>query len=216
MAGRRRVGDHALLVLIAGLAYAVVLALGFASLEAANQPIGHPYFILLEALILMLAPAMVALMAAVHAISPHDAKALSLAALIFTGMLATVTCSVHFMILTLSGQRGFTDPAVARTFLAFEWPSVVYALDVLAWDKFFALAMLVAALAFCGGGLNRAIRVGMISSDLLALTGLIGVALSDMTLRNIGIAGYLGAFLIVARLLLALFLRSYFVTAPAS
>ena len=60
-------GEHALVVLIAGLAYAVVLALGFASLEAANQPIGHSYFILLEALILVLAPVMVALMKVVQA-----------------------------------------------------------------------------------------------------------------------------------------------------
>ena len=60
-------GEHALVVLIAGLACAVVLALGFASLEAANQPIGHSYFILLEALTLVLAPVMVALMKVVQA-----------------------------------------------------------------------------------------------------------------------------------------------------
>ena len=42
------------------------------------------------------------------------------------------------------------------------------------------------------------------------------MALSDRTVRNIGIAGYLGAFLIVASLLLALFMRYYSVTAPAS
>ena len=199
----------ATLILIVGLAYAVVLTLGFASLAAPNQPMGYPYFTVLEALILVLAPAMVALMASVHVWSPHQTKGLSLVALIFTGMMATITCSVHFMILTLSSQRGFTESAVVDSFLAFKWPSVVYALDILAWDFFFALAMLFAAPAFRGGGLNRAIRFSMIIGGLLALAGLIGVPSGDMMLRNIGIAGYLGAFLVVDGLLLSLFLRPH-------
>ena len=197
----------AALILIVGLAYAVVLTLGFASQVAPNQPIGDPYFTVLEALILVLAPAMVALMASVHAWSPHQTKGLTLAALIFTGMMATITCSVHFTILTLSGQRGFTKGAVVDSFYAFKWPSVVYALEILAWDVFFALAMLFAASAFRGGGLYRAIRITMVISGLLALVGLIGVPSGDMMLRNIGIGGYLGAFLVVDGLLLRLFIR---------
>ena len=198
----------AAIILIVGLVYAVVLGLGFASLASTDQPIGNPYFAVLEALILVLAPAMVALMAAVHAWSPQESKGLSLAALSFTGMLAIITCGVHFMILTLSGQPGFASHAVADAFLAFKWPSVVYALDILGWDVFFALAMLFAAPVFNGKGINRAIRNCMIVSGVLALAGLVGVALGDMTLRNIGIAGYLGAFLVVDGLLLVVFLRS--------
>jgi uncharacterized membrane-anchored protein len=45
---------------------------------------------------------MVALMAAVHAWAPADAKTLSLASIVFTGLLAGVTCLVHCSILTLS------------------------------------------------------------------------------------------------------------------
>lgn len=198
----------AALILVAGLAYAVVLGLGFASLTAKNQPMGDPFFTLLEVLILLLAPAMVALMAAVNALSAHETKVLSLVALIFAGMMATITCAVHFMILTLSGQPGFTNGAVVDSFLAFRWPSVVYALDILSWDVFFALSMLFAAPIFSGAGINRAIRISMIISGVVALAGLIGVALDDMTLRNVGIAGYLGAFLVVDGLLLTLFLRS--------
>ena len=113
---------------------------------------------------------------------------------------------MHFIILTLSGQRGFTKGAVVDSFLAFQWPSVVYALEVLAWDVFFALGMLFAAPAFRGGGLNRAIRITMIISGLLALVGLIGVPSGDMMFRNIGIGGYLGASLVLDGLLLTLFL----------
>ena len=198
----------AAVVLIAGVAYAAVLTFGYASLASPDAPIGEPYFTAMEVLILILAPAVVSLLAAVHAWAPRDCKGLSLVALSFAAMLATITSSVHFLILTLSGEPGFTDPAVANAFLAFSWPSVVYALDILAWDIFFALSMLFAAPVFVGDGINRAIRNIMIASGVLALAGLLGVAVNDMAIRNIGIAGYLGAFLIVDGLLLALFLRT--------
>lgn len=196
----------AITVLIVGVLYAIVLAIGLANLPSPDVPIGNPYFTMLEILILLLAPAMVALMATVHAWAPLASRSLSLAALGFTVMMATVTCSVHFSILTLSGQAGFGGDASAGALLAFRWPSIVYALDILAWDVFFALAMLFAAVVFQGGGIHRAIRIGMIVSGALALAGLTGVVLGDMTVRNIGIVGYLGVFLIVDALLLKLFL----------
>lgn len=194
-------------VLTVSALYAIVLAIGFANLPSPDAPIGNPYFTILEVLILLLAPAMVALMAAVHAWAPLESRTFSLIALSFTVMLATITCSVHFSILTLSGQLGFAGDSSAGAQLAFRWPSVVYALDILAWDVFFALAMLFAAAAFKGGGVHRAIRISMIVSGVLAFAGLTGVALGDMAIRDIGIAGYLGAFLVVDALLLKLFLH---------
>ena len=89
-----------------------------------------------------------------------------------------------------------------------------YALDILAWDAFFALAMLFAAPVFAGPGLCRAIRFGMIASGALAFAGLIGLAVGNMMLRNIGIAGYLGVFLVVDGLIFKLFVRSTAVPAP--
>ena len=92
--------------------------------------------------------------------------------------------------------------------MSFHWPSVAYALDILAWDVFFALAMLFAAPAFAGSRLARAIRLLMIVSGVLALAGLSGMVTGDMWLRNIGIVGYDGVFLIVAVLLALLFYRT--------
>lgn len=49
----------------------------------------------------------------------------------------------------------------------------------------------------------------MIISGLLALAGLSEVVVGDVQLRNIGIVGHVGAFLVVAALLLAvLFYRT--------
>jgi hypothetical protein len=93
---------------------------------------------------------------------------------------------------------------------------VAYALDILAWDVFFALSMFFAAPVFGGSRLAASIRVLMIASGVLALAGLSGVLAGDMQLRNIGILGYVGVFLVVAGLLAVLFYRTRPVAAPVS
>ena len=194
--------------LILLVAYALTLALGLASLESPQQPIDDPMFTILEVLIISIMPAMVALMVAVHAWAPMHAKALSLTSVVFMGMLAGLTCSVHFVILTLSRQPEFTAQPWLPLVLSFTWPSVVYALDILGWDVFFPLSMLFAALVFQGSPLAAWIRVLMIASGVLSLAGLSGVVARDMQLRNIGIVGYVGVFLVVAALLAVLFYRT--------
>lgn len=185
--------------------YSITLALGFLSLESSKQPIVDPWFSILEILILLMMPAMVAPMFAVHAWAPPEAKALSLSAPVFMGLLAGVTSSLHFVILTSSGQTASKE---VQELFSFRWPSVAYALDILAWDVFFALSMLFAAPVFSGSRLAVSIRVLMIASGVLALEGLSGVIVGDMRLRNIGIAGYDGLFLAVATLLAILFYRT--------
>jgi len=78
-----------------GVAYAVTLAVGFLSLKSPQQPIGDPMFLILEVLIIVMMPAMVALMVAVHAWAPMHAKTLSLTSVVFMSLLAGVTCSLH-------------------------------------------------------------------------------------------------------------------------
>jgi len=67
---------------------------------------------------------------------------------------------------------------------------VVYTLDILAWDVFFALSMLFAAPVFKGGRLETTVRILMIISGVLSLAGLIGVPVANMQVRDIGIVGY--------------------------
>jgi hypothetical protein len=190
------------------VAYAVTLAMGLASLESPQQPIGDPMFTILEVLIITMMPAMVALMVTVHAWAPMHAKTLSLTSLVFMGMLAGLTCSVHFVTLTLSRQPEFAGQPWLPMVLSFNWPSVVYALDILGWDVFFPLSMLFAAPVFWGTRLAAWIRVLMTASGVLALAGLSGVVVGDMQLRNIGIVGYVGVFLVVTALLAVLFYRA--------
>jgi len=195
-------------ILAIGAAYGLVLLAGFLSLNSPQQPIGDPYFSVLEVLILLIAPAMVALMAAIHGWAAPPRRTFSLTALCVMTMLATVTGCVHFVVLTLSHQPGVLNRPETEWLLSFKWPSLAYVLDIFAWDLLFPLSLLFAAPVFQGAGICRVIRYVMIASAVLALAGLAGVVFRDMQLRNLGILGYLGLFLVVNGLLLQLFLAS--------
>jgi hypothetical protein len=204
----RRLGLYsAIITVILIVSYAATLIVGFLSLTSPDQPIGDPMFSILEILIILMMPAMVGLMIAVHAWAPTHLKTLSLAAVLFMGLLAGVTCCIHFVVFTLSRQPTFASQPWLPLFFSFQWPSVAYALDILGWDVFFPLSMLFAAAVFSGSRLAISIRWSMIVSGILALAGLTGVAFGDMQLRDIGIVGYVGVFLVVAVLLAILFQR---------
>lgn len=204
----RRLGVvSALAVLALGSAYAVALVAGLWGLHGADRPIGQPLFAILEVLILAIAPAMLSLMVAVHAWAPVEAKALTLSAAILMGLASGLTGGLHFVILALSRAPEFAGQTWASVVFSFRWPSLAYALDILAWDVLFGLSMLFAAPAFAGSRLATAIRAAMIGAGVLALAGLAGVVTGDMRLRNIGIIGYVGGLLVVAALLAMLFRR---------
>ncbi len=208
-AAARRVGlvsAAATVVLI--VAYAVTLVVGLMSLASPDDPIGDPMIWMLEVLIIAMMPAMVALMVAVHAWAPAELKTLSLLAVIFMALVAAVTCSLHFVILTIGRTPPFAALPGHDLIFAFRWPSVAYALDIVAWDVFFPLSMLFAAPVFRGSRLAGWIRWLMVASGVLSFIGLIGVPTANMNLRNIGIVGYVGVFLFVAILLAVLFQRA--------
>lgn len=190
-------GSAALLVLFE-IVYTVVLLFGLSNLDAPGAPISDPYFTAMEVLILLLMPPMIVLAATAHATCVAERKAFSLAALAFVSVLTGVTTSVHASTLVLSRDPAFDG--MSHIF-SFEWPSVVYVLDVLAWDYFFAL--FAASLAFSFGRTGREgwARRTLLVSALLAFAGLWGAATGDMRIRNIGIIGYVPVFTIAVVLM---------------
>lgn len=175
-------------IAVLGVAYAVVTTLGFRSLQSPEDPIGDPYVSLMELLIVVMVPLYVLMMITIHAYTPSARKVYSQAALIFMILLAGLTSAVHFTVLTVGPTM--TAAGMPSLFLEWKWPSIAYALDILAWDWFFALALLCVAPVFDHGALEKAARALLVVSGLLSLAGLLGVLLADMQVRNIGIIGY--------------------------
>jgi uncharacterized membrane-anchored protein len=97
---------------VLNVAYAIPLTFGLLSLPSAAAPIGDPWFLMMEILIILMMPVIVALMVAVHAWAAPQTKVYGLLALMFMGLLTVVTCSVHFVILSVThraeswGSRG--------------------------------------------------------------------------------------------------------------
>ncbi len=205
----RRLGLVAAIgTVLLSVGYAVVLSAGFWSLQSPQQPIGDPWFSMMEVLIMLLMPLLVGLLVAVHAWAPAASKVFSLLALVFMSLAAGLTFSVHFVILLLSHQASIVGQPWAPLLLSFGWPSIPYALDIIAWDVFFALAVLFAAPVFAGSRLAVIVRALLVASGALALGGLAGAGMGNMQLRNIGIVGYAGVFPVAALLLAVLFKRA--------
>ncbi len=202
----RQVGSAAALALFfVSVAYVIVTTAGFISLKSPQDPIRDPYFFLMEMLIVITAPLYVVVMAAVHASATREVKVYSLTALIFMIVCVGITSSVHFVLLVVGRQVAFTSISWMPLFLSFQWPSVAYVLDILAWDWFYGLSMLFAALVFKGDRLETAVRIALAASGVLSIAGLIFLPLGNIQLRLIGIFGYAGlspvVFLLLAKVL---------------
>jgi hypothetical protein len=177
-------------VFILGLTYAVTTLFGFISLNSPQESIGNPYFTVMEILIILIAPLMAISMLAIHYYASPVDRMYTHAAVFFMFLVAGITSSVHFTVLALSHQDGVDQIPNFSFFFSFRWPSLVYVLDILAWDCFFALSFLFASPVFKTGRAEKRIRTLMIVSGCLSLSGLIGVPLHNMQIRNIGIIGY--------------------------
>jgi hypothetical protein len=181
---------------VVGVAYVVVVAFGI-SQAGFDDPIVDPTLAVMEALTLLSAPLVVALMAAIYETAKRDRKVFGVMALVFAGVMAGLTSAVHFVALTAGRQTDFT---------VLEWPSTLYAIELLAWDMFLGLSLLCAALVFVGSGIRAYARMSLVAAGALSLLGAIGPIVGDMALQRIGILGY-GVGLPIAALLLSRFFR---------
>jgi hypothetical protein len=173
---------------LAGL-YVVYAATLFAGGVASGVP-KDPYLALAELLTMAGALLQVVMVATIHACAPAHARGATLAALHSMWIMAGLTTSVHFVELTVARRFDVREmPGFARLF-GWEWPSLLYAVELLAWHLFFGLSVLLAGLAFRGGGRERAVRAGLMTTGVLCLVGLVGPAVGNLSWRMIGVFGY--------------------------
>jgi hypothetical protein len=172
-----------------GVAYTVTMGVGFAAMGNLGKPLEDPYLAIIEVLILVMAPILVLLAVVIHACAPDGTKTYSMAALGWMLLLAGFTMTVHLVLLTVVRRIG---PGAIHGFgylFNWHWPSVLYGVDVVAWDIFFALALLFAAPVFHAAG-HVAVRNGLLLAGAMSLVGIIGPAVNHIALRQIGIIGY--------------------------
>src|SRR5438094_250167 len=177
------------------VAYVAVFIAGFASIGGnTSRVLPQPYLAVAEILILVLAPIMVCLMLAIHQNAPTEARPFTQIAVGWMLAAAAFTTVVHFVQLTAARYiDAATFPGYARIF-GWHWPSTFYAIDIVAWDVFFGLALLFAVPAFARRNDAVLVRRGLLLSGSLCLIGLIGPLAGMLGLRTIGILGYTVVF----------------------
>jgi hypothetical protein len=172
-----------------GVSYAVIMIVGFAAMGTTSKPLGDPYLAIMEVLILVMAPVLVLLAAVIHACAPQGARTYSITAFGWMLLLAGFTVTVHLVLLTVARRIGPDAIHGYQYLFTWQWPSMLYGVDVVAWDIFFGLALLFAAPVFHASG-HVAVRNGMLIAGALSVVGIIGPALNHIALRQIGIIGY--------------------------
>ncbi len=190
-----------LVVIALHLAYAIATVGGFLSLEGSEKPISDPWFAVMEVLIIALAPPVLIFFAALaHLEQVH--RLWMVAAGILAAIALTPSAVLHAVLIVIGrGHPLAADGAL----LAFTWPSAAYAVDILAWDWFFACSLLCCAMGLRASPALIWARRTFLLAGLLALAGLAGPLTGSMALRNIGILGYAVLFpLAVCQVLLAL------------
>lgn len=169
--------------------YIVVFIIGFASLGNTSDPLPDPYLAIAEVLILVMAPILVLRMMAIHECAPTSAKPFTQVALVWMIATAAFTFTVHFVELTVARHINPARIEGYRYIFDFKWPSTFYAIDIVAWDVFFGLALLFAVPAFARPS-ESLVRKGFIASGSLCLVGLVGPFANALGWRTIGILGY--------------------------
>jgi hypothetical protein len=172
-----------------GIAYAVTMVAGFAVMGNLSRPLADPYLAVMEVLILVMAPILVLLAVVIHACAPDGTKTYSMTALGWMLLVAGFTMTVHLVQLTVVRRIGPGAIEGFQYLFNWHWPSVLYGVDVAAWDIFFGLALLFAAPVFHAAG-HVAVRNGLLIAGAMCLVGIVGPAVNHIALRQIGIIGY--------------------------
>jgi len=117
------------------------------------------------------------MMGAVHAYAAPEHKTFSLIAFGLMVCAMSLTGTVHFVELTALRQLGTAGIA---------WPSVPYAVELLAWNLLLGLSLLFASRVFERDGRAVRVRHSLTVCGALCLGGTIGPAVGDMRLQFIG------------------------------
>ncbi len=166
--------------------YDIVIVAGI----AANGDLLGPYLTIAEALTIAGTPFLILLMAAIHNCAPKSAKVYSLTAQGWILLLTGFTVAVHFVNLTLFKQISVEQRKDYARFIGWEWPSMLYSIELIAWHMFFGLSVLFAAFAFRGNGKETIVRRGLFITGLLCIIGLIGPIVGNLNWRIVGLFGY--------------------------
>lgn len=187
-----------LAVIALHLAYAAATIAGFLSLGAADEPIADPWFAMMEWLIILIGPPVLVFLTGLGSLGV-EGRVWSLVAVALAAMTFALSAGLHAVLLVIGRDHALV---AVGGLLSFTWPSAAYAIDILAWDGFFALALLSSAIALRTVAGMAPARVIFLLAGICALAGLAGPISGIMQLRLVGVLGYAVLFPVASGLVL--------------
>jgi hypothetical protein len=190
----RRIGFWSGIVLvILGLAYLSLIMIMMAS--GSGFPPVEPFQTMVNALILITAVWMVFFWVILYQVTPPERRIFSQASFALIIIFAALTSINRYVGLTVVKQSlasGISDGL--QWFLPYGWPSVMLALEFLAWGFFFGLACLCLSPVFTNGRLERAIFWALIATGTLSIFAGVGqvIGSNDQALNPFTFAGIMG------------------------
>jgi hypothetical protein len=170
-------------------------------------PPGEPFQSFIGAVTLLSVPVLVVLWVALRQALPADKRIFgtaSLALIVIFGTLTSINRYVSLTVVPQALQKGQTEGLA--WFQPYAWPSIMAAMEVLAWGFYLGLALLCLAPAFSRGRLERAIFWVLIVSGGLCLLAGLGQVLNNAALGMMGIVAW-GPGLIILLALLAVWFK---------
>jgi hypothetical protein len=208
--GARRLGiTSAVAIAGIGLLYVGVIALWLVVEATPRAPIGDPYLAVMEGLTMASALALVGFVLAIGCFARAARRLHARAALLFGGLGAGLTMTVHFVQLTAVRQlwrAGQLDD------YRLVWPSMLFAAEYVAWDFLIGLAMGCAGLSLSTDPKATSARRTLLVGGGLCVAGASGPLTGAMLLQNVAVLGY-AIVLPIAGVLSA---RLFYVTRPSA
>jgi hypothetical protein len=183
----------AIVLVVLGLAYLGLIIVMI--LSGAGFPPIEPYLTLVNILVLITAVWMVFFWIILNQVVPEERKLFSQASFALIVIFATLTSINRYVGLTVVRQSLSTGNTNGlQWFLPYSWPSVMLAIEFLAWGFFFGLACLCLAPVFMKGKLERAIFWTLIATGILSLISLLGqvIGADALSFSPYTFAGVLG------------------------
>jgi len=186
---------------------AIYLAAVASMFISGTIPPAEPYISIVSIVSLASVPLFIFLWVILHNVSSPEKKIFaqtSLALIVIFGTLTSINRYVAMTVVRQSIAMGITDGL--NWFMPYGWPSIMAAMEVLAWGFFLGLAFLFLTPVFRTGRLELAIFWTLIVSGVLALLATLGQVLNSVALNLLEILAW-GPGLIALFVLLAFWFK---------
>jgi len=172
-----------------GIIYVLLITIGIMTQSKETGYIRDDIRILMEIFTMISAVLLLLFAISIDQVVEQDKRLFSIFSVLMMLGLVILTFFCHFINITI-GKNLIKNNEILGYLFSLTWPSLIFAVDILAWDIFFGLSFIALGISIMDIFAKKIIAITMIIAGILSLVGLISLPLNNMNLRYIGVFGY--------------------------